>query len=114
MHGKGTDCCSSGSNCGCGCHHHHEAHHIHQKGLSRHQKVMLLRMGITVTLLVVLHFVPVAGVAKLLLYLVPYLVMRYDVLLEAWEGIRNREVFDENFLMTVLMSLYAMSTLSPP
>ena len=101
MHGKGTDCCSSGSNCGCGCHHHHEAHHIHQKGLSRHQKVMLLRMGITVPLLVVLHFVPVAGVAKLLLYLVPYLVMGYDVLLEAWEGIRNREVFDENFLMTV-------------
>lgn len=101
MHGKGTDCCSSGSGCGCGCHHHHEAHHIHHNGLSHHQKVMLLRMGATVALLVALHFVPVVGLAKLLLYLVPYLIMGYDILLEAWEGIRNREVFDENFLMTV-------------
>lgn len=101
MHGKGTDCCSSGSGCGCSCHHHHEAHHIHHNGLSHHQKVMLLRMGATVALLVALHFVPVVGLAKLLLYLVPYLVMGYDILLEAWEGIRNREVFDENFLMTV-------------
>lgn len=101
MHGKGTDCCSSGSGCGCSCHHHHEAHHIHHNGLSHHQKVMLLRMGATVALLVALHFVPVVGLAKLLLYLVPYLVMGYDILLEAWEGVRNREVFDENFLMTV-------------
>ena len=101
MHGKGTDCCSSGSGCGCSCHHQHEAHHIHHNGLSHHQKVMLLRMGATVALLVALHFVPVVGLAKLLLYLVPYLVMGYDILLEAWEGIRNREVFDENFLMTV-------------
>ena len=101
MHGKGTDCCSSGSGCGCSCHHHHEAHHIHHNGLSHHQKVMLLRMGATVALLVALHFVPVVGLAKLLLYLVPYLVMGYDILLEAWDGVRNREVFDENFLMTV-------------
>ena len=39
--------------------------------------------------------------AELLLYLIPYLVIGYDILRKAWKGIRNRQVFDENFLMAV-------------
>ncbi len=52
-------------------------------------------------LLVGLNFVPVTGLAKLGLYLIPYLIIGYDILLKALKGIRNRQVFDENFLMAV-------------
>ena len=50
---------------------------------------------------VVLHFVPVKGWLSLVLYLVPYFVIGYDILKKAFKGILNRQVFDENFLMAV-------------
>ena len=52
-------------------------------------------------MLVAIHFLNVQGLAKFAAYLVPYLVIGYDVLLEALEGIREREIFDENFLMSI-------------
>ncbi len=62
---------------------------------------MLLRIIIAAVLMVVLTFVPAEGMLRFLLYLVPYLVIGYDILLKALKGIRNRQVFDENFLMAV-------------
>lgn len=69
--------------------------------MTKKQKKVLYRIIIAAILMVVLHFVPVAGVWKLLLYLVPYLVIGYDILRKAVLGIVHGEVFDENFLMAV-------------
>ncbi len=51
--------------------------------------------------MIVLNFVPVQGVPRFLLYMVPYLIVGYDILLKAGKGIRNRQVFDECFLMAI-------------
>ena len=48
-------------------------------------------------LLVLLRFLPVDGYLQMALYMVPYLVIGYDILKKAFKGIRNRQVFDENF-----------------
>ncbi len=71
--------------------------------MNAHQKrvKVLARIVIAVLMTAGASFVPVEGVARLVLYLVPYLVAGYDVLLEALEGIREREIFDECFLMVV-------------
>ncbi len=65
------------------------------------QKKMLIRIILAATLLVSLAFAPVTGPLRLALYLIPYLLVGYDILLKAAKGIRNGRVFDENFLMTV-------------
>ena len=52
-------------------------------------------------LLVALHFLPLTGAVRFVAYLIPYLVVGYDILLKAGKGIRNRQVFDECFLMAV-------------
>lgn len=62
---------------------------------------MLIRIILAATLLVSLAFAPVTGPLRLALYLIPYLLVGYDILLKAAKGIRNGRVFDENFLMTV-------------
>ena len=65
---------------------------------------MLVRILIAAVLLIALQFMPFlsdAGWLRFVLYLVPYLVIGYDILLKAWKGIRNRQIFDENFLMAV-------------
>ncbi len=69
--------------------------------MNRKQKKMLLRIIITVVLMIALHFVPVSGYLRLALYLVPYLIIGWDILCKAVTGIFNRQVFDENFLMAV-------------
>ena len=69
--------------------------------MTRKQKKILIRIIIAAVLLVVLHFLPVSGVALFLLYLVPYGIIGHDILRKAWKGILNRQVFDENFLMAV-------------
>lgn len=69
--------------------------------MNKKQKKMLARILTAAALLVGLNFVPVTGLAKLGLYLIPYLIIGYDILLKALKGIRNRQVFDENFLMAV-------------
>ena len=52
-------------------------------------------------LLVALHFLPLTGAVRFVAYLIPYLIVGYDILLKAGKGIRNRQVFDECFLMAV-------------
>lgn len=69
--------------------------------MSRKQKTMLARILIAAVLMVGLNFVPVVGWIRFVLYLIPYLVIGYDILLKAFKGIRNRQVFDESFLMAV-------------
>ena len=69
--------------------------------MNKKQKKMLARILTAAALLVGLNFVPVTGLVKLGLYLIPYLIIGYDILLKALKGIRNRQVFDENFLMAV-------------
>lgn len=62
---------------------------------------MLMRIIIAAVLLIALHFVPVEGWLRFGCYLVPYLVIGYDILIKAFKGIKNRQVFDESFLMAV-------------
>lgn len=62
---------------------------------------MLVRILISAALLIALSFAPVTGIARFILYLVPYLIIGYDILLKAFKGIKNRQMFDENFLMAV-------------
>ena len=69
--------------------------------MNKKQKRMLLRVLVTVALMVLLYFLPVSGPLRFGLYLVPYLLIGHDVLAKAWYGIRNRQVFDECFLMAV-------------
>ena len=69
--------------------------------MTKKQKKTLIRILVSAALLVALHFIPVEGIPRFLLYLVPYGVIGYDILRKAWKGILNRQVFDENFLMAV-------------
>ncbi len=69
--------------------------------MTKKQKKMLIRILVATALMFVLHFIPVTGVLQLCLYLVPYLVVGYDILRKAGRGILNGRVFDENFLMAV-------------
>ncbi|KAF5067048.1 Cadmium, zinc and cobalt-transporting ATPase [anaerobic digester metagenome] len=69
--------------------------------MNKKQKKMLARILVTAVLIVILGQLNVTGYARLALYLIPYLVVGYDILLKALKGIRNKQVFDENFLMAV-------------
>lgn len=69
--------------------------------MSPKQRQRLIRILAAAALLIALHWVPVTGIWRLALYLVPYLVVGYDILLKAAKGICRRQVFDENFLMAV-------------
>lgn len=69
--------------------------------MNKKQKKMLIRILISAALLIALSFAPVTGIARFVLYLVPYLIIGYDILLKAFKGIKNRQMFDENFLMAV-------------
>ncbi|MCM1112882.1 MAG: heavy metal translocating P-type ATPase [Muribaculum sp.] len=69
--------------------------------MTKKQKKVFWRILAAVVLLVLLYFVPVEGMPRLLLYLIPYLVIGYDILRKAALGIFHREIFDENFLMAV-------------
>lgn len=69
--------------------------------MTRKQRKMLIRIIVSAVLMVVLAFVPIDGIIKFALYLVPYLIIGYDILVKACKGIFNRQVFDENFLMAV-------------
>ncbi len=69
--------------------------------MTKKQKKMLIRILVATALMIALHFIPATGVLQLCLYLVPYLVVGYDILRKAGRGILNGRVFDENFLMAV-------------
>lgn len=69
--------------------------------MNKKQKKMLARIIVAFVLLVALQFVPVEGALRLCCYMVPYLIVGYDILLKAAKGIKNRQMFDECFLMAV-------------
>ncbi len=69
--------------------------------MNRKQKIMLVRIIISAVLLILFHFLPAEGLIRFFLYLIPYLIIGYDILLKAGHGIANRQVFDENFLMAI-------------
>lgn len=69
--------------------------------MNRKQKKMLARILISAALLIALNFAPVTGWARFACYMVPYLVIGYDILIKAGKGIAHRQVTDENFLMAV-------------
>lgn len=69
--------------------------------VNRKQKKMLIRIVLSAAFLIALHFVPAQGAVRFLLYMIPYLIIGYDILIKAAKGIVNRQVFDESFLMAV-------------
>lgn len=69
--------------------------------MNKKQKKMLARIIVAFVLLVALHFVPVESALRFCCYMVPYLIVGYDILLKAVKGIKNRQMFDECFLMAV-------------
>ena len=69
--------------------------------MNKKQKKMLTRISIATVMLIALYFIPVTGIVRLVCYLVVYGVIGYDILRKALKGIRNRRVFDENFLMAI-------------
>ena len=69
--------------------------------MTKKQKKVLVRIIIAAVLVIVLQFVPVEGYVRFGLYMIPYLVIGYDILKKAGKGILNRQIFDENFLMAV-------------
>lgn len=69
--------------------------------MKRKQKKVLIRIIISALLLIILNFIPSTGILRFILYMIPYLVIGYDILKKAGKGIMRRQVFDENFLMAV-------------
>lgn len=69
--------------------------------MNKKQKKVLTRIIVAAVLIVVFSFLPVEGCAAFALFMIPYLVIGYDILIKAGKGIMNRQVFDENFLMAV-------------
>ena len=69
--------------------------------MNKKQKKVLKRIIISAALIVVLKLLPIDGYLEFALFMIPYLVIGYDILKKAWKGILNHQVFDENFLMAV-------------
>lgn len=69
--------------------------------MNKKQKKMLIRIIISLVLVVVFSQLPVEGYLRFGLFMIPYLIIGYDILKKAFKGIRNKQVFDENFLMAV-------------
>lgn len=69
--------------------------------MNKKQKKVLVRIIIAAILMIGLKFVPVEGILRFTLYMVPYFIIGYDILRKAFKGIKNKQVFDENFLMAV-------------
>ena len=69
--------------------------------MTKKQKKVLIRIIIAAVLIIAFSFLPLEGYIRFICYMVPYLVIGYDVLRKAIKGILNRQVFDEYFLMAV-------------
>ena len=69
--------------------------------MNKKQKKMLARILVSAALMIGLHFLPVDGYIRFFLYLIPYLIIGYDILIKAFKGIKNRQPFDESLLMAV-------------
>lgn len=69
--------------------------------MNKKQKKVFIRIIVAAVLMIALSLLPIDGWLKFVLFMIPYLVIGHDILLKAWKGILNRQVFDENFLMAV-------------
>ena len=69
--------------------------------MNKKQKKVLIRILVSAALMVILTLLPLDGYLRLGLFLIPYLIIGYDILKKALKGIKNKQVFDENFLMAV-------------
>ena len=69
--------------------------------MNKKQKKVLIRIIAAAVLMIVLSLLPVEGYVEFGLFMIPYLVIGYDILRKAFKGILNKQVFDENFLMSV-------------
>ena len=69
--------------------------------MNKAQKKLFIRIIITAVMLVGFYFMPIEGWARFAIYLIPYLIIGYDIIINAFKGILNRQIFDENFLMTL-------------
>lgn len=78
---------------------------MHQAGkggiMNKKQKKMLFRILLAAVLLIALQFIPVTGYWRLAAFIIPYLIIGYDILIKAAKGIKNGQVLDENFLMAI-------------
>ena len=69
--------------------------------MNKKQKRNLMRIIVAAILMIALHFAPVSGMVRFGLYLVPYLIIGYDILWKAFKGVKNRQPFDESLLMAI-------------
>ena len=69
--------------------------------MNRKQRIMLIRIIVSAVIMVALSFIPSSGALRFVLYMLPYLIVGYDILLKAFKGIIRAQVFDECFLMAV-------------
>ena len=69
--------------------------------MTKKQKKVLVRIIAAAVLMVILALLPIEGYLRMALFLIPYLIIGYDILKKAGKGILNRQVFDENFLMAI-------------
>ncbi len=69
--------------------------------MTKKQKKVFYRIIVSAALMIALYFVPVQGYPRFALYLIPYIIIGYDILRKAALGIAHGKPFDENFLMAV-------------
>ena len=69
--------------------------------MNKKQKKMLVRILAAAALLIGFNFLPFTGYLRFLFYLIPYLIIGYDILIKAFKGIKNRQPFDESLLMAI-------------
>ncbi len=74
--------------------------------MNKKQKKNLIRIIISAVLLIAFHFIPKAvlpekSIVRFIIYLIPYLIVGYDVLIKAFKGIKNKQAFDEYLLMAI-------------
>lgn len=69
--------------------------------MNKKQKKVLIRIIAAALLIIAVSFIPAGRVVQFVLFMIPYLIIGFDILLKAFKGIKNRQVFDENFLMAV-------------
>ena len=69
--------------------------------MNKKQKKVFIRIIVAAALMIILSLLPIEGYLRLGLFMIPYLVISYDILRKAIKGILNKQVFDENFLMAV-------------
>ncbi len=69
--------------------------------MNKKQKKVLIRIIAASVTMILFAYIPVEGWLEFVLFMIPYLIIGYDILLKAFKGIKNKQVFDENFLMAV-------------